>query len=72
MYSFLIGGQYDGLDGLCIHYPDNVFPIMVDVFLFEHMPDGINQLVGQDRQIKMCFNTLILFGGIPDGFVSRI
>ena len=57
---FFVGRDYDCLYCLCTHGPYNIFPVVVDVFLFEHMPDGVDQLVGQQSQVNMCFNPLVV------------
>ena len=60
MDRFLVSGQDDRLDDLCVHDPDDVLPVMMDAFFYEHVPDGIDKLVGAHGKVDMGFHALIV------------
>ncbi len=51
------GGYYF----LRVHYPYDISPFVVDLFLFELMSDRVYHPIGQQSQVKMCHRSLIGF-----------
>lgn len=59
MDIFFICRQFYGLDGLCRHDAQDVFPVMMDTLLPEHVPDRIYQLIGQYGQVDVRFDSSV-------------
>ena len=57
--GFFISGQCYGLYGLGAHQPYYIVPVVVYPVLFEHMSNGIDQLVSQYGQIDMAFYCVV-------------
>ena len=60
MDCFLVTGQDNCLDEVGIYHPDDVLPVMMDAFFFKHVPDGIDNLVGEHGKVDMGFNAHIV------------
>jgi hypothetical protein len=50
-----------GHDFLGVHYPYDIPPFVVDIFLFELMAYGIYCPISQQSQVKVCHRSLICF-----------
>ena len=52
--------QLNSLDCLCAHDPYDICPIVIDVIVFEHVPDSVHQLIGKNGQINMRFYPYVI------------
>ena len=43
-----------------VHDPDDVLPVMLNTFFFEHVPDGVDELVGKHSKVYMSLYPLII------------